>query len=260
MDGAATGPAAMGGLARAGQLVRSLLFIGVMYLSMALFAVVYTPWAAVDRRGAVVGIRHWCRFIRWLARALTGLASEVRGPVPAGEVLIAAKHQSFFDIIILLSVLPNARFVMKRELERAPIFGWYARRIGCVSVDRGRKGQAIRDMVAAATAEGGPAGQLVIYPQGTRVAAGAWLPYKIGGGVLYEALGVPCVPVACNVGVFWARHSLFRWPGTAVVEFLPEIPPGLPVRDFMARLEAGIEAASDRLMAEAGFVAAEVRR
>ncbi len=247
---------------RALQLIRSVLFIGLMYLSMAGFALVFLPGALVSRDVARRGIRAWCRWVRWLAHRLVGLRSEVRGAVPEGEVLVAAKHQSFFDIIILLSVLPRPRFVMKKELERAPILGWYARRIGCVSVDRGRKGQAIRAMVAAARAGQGAegAGQLVIYPQGTRVAPGAHLPYKIGSGVLYEELGVPCVPVACNVGVFWARHSLWRHPGTAVVEFLPALPEGLALRAFMQRLEAEVEAGSNRLMAEAGFsVAADGR-
>ena len=236
------------------QYVRSLAFIGLMYLSMALFALVFTPWAAWDVRGARVGIRQWCRTVRWLARVVAGLRSDVRGPVPDGAVLVAAKHQSFFDIILLLSVLPEPRFVMKKELERAPILGWYARRIGCVSVDRGKRGQAIREMVARV--QEGAAGQLVIYPQGTRVAPGVHQPYKIGSGVLYEALGQACVPVACNVGVFWARHSLWRQPGLAVVEFLEPIPPGLPMREFMAQLEAAVETGSNRLMGEAGFAGA----
>ncbi len=237
------------------QYVRSLFFIALMYLSLVSFALVFTPWAAFDRRGAFVGINAWCNFIRWLACVVAGLHSEVRGRVPQGEVLIAAKHQSFFDIIILLSVLPRARFVMKKELERAPIIGWYAKRIGCISVDRGKKGRAIRAMLEGAAGGQHMASQLVIYPQGTRVAPGAFLPYKIGSGALYETLGLPCVPVACNVGVFWARHSLWRQPGTAVVEFLPEIPPGLPLRDFMSRVEAQVEGASNRLMGEAGFTA-----
>ena len=238
------------------QYARSLAFIGLMYLSMAAYALVFTPVAVFDQRAARIGIRVWCRSVRWLARSVAGLDSEIRGPVPDGAVLVAAKHQSFFDIILLLTVLPNPRFVMKKELERAPILGWYARRIGCVSVDRGKKGQAIRDMVARVQQGAEAAGQLVIYPQGTRVAPGAHLPYKIGSGVLYEALGQPCVPVACNVGVFWARQSLWRQPGLAVVEFLPEIPPGLPLRDFMTRLEAEVEGGSNRLMGAAGFAGA----
>lgn len=235
------------------QYLRSLVFIGLMYLSMAAFALAYTPGALLDRRIARQGVRAWCRTVRWLARTVAGLDSEVRGEVPQDEVLVAAKHQSFFDIIILLSVLPRPRFVMKKELERAPILGWYARRIGCVSVDRGKKGQAIQAMLAGARAGQDGVGQLVIYPQGTRVAPGAHLPYKVGSGVLYGELGVPCVPVACNVGVFWARHSLYRKPGRAVVEFLAPIPPGLPLRAFMQELEARVETRSNQLMGEGGF-------
>lgn len=235
------------------QWTRSLLFAGQAYAMMALMAVFFTPWAMVDRRGAFAGVHTWCRWVRWTARWMIGLDSEVRGEVPTGEVMIAAKHQSFFDIIILVSELPRPKFIMKQELSRAPILGWYARRIGCVPVDRGKRGRAIKDMLARVGSGQQEPGQLIIYPQGTRVAAGAQKEYKVGTGVLYQEMGVPCVPVACNVGVFWPRRQIYRAPGKAVVEFLPEIQPGLPLRAFMARLEGEVEAASNRLMAEAGF-------
>lgn len=231
----------------------SLLFIGQMYAMMAILALVFTPWALIDRRGAFAGVHAYCRYVRWSAAVMVGLRSEVRGQVPEGEVLIAAKHQSFFDIIILCSVVPRPKFIMKAELKWAPILGWYALRIGCVPVNRGKRGQAIRQMqedVAKGTA--GP-GQMIIYPQGTRIAPGVRAAYKVGTGVLYEQLAQPCVPVAVNVGVFWPRHGILRQPGLAVVEFLPVIAPGQPVAGFMAELEQVVEAGSDRLMAEAGF-------
>ena len=112
----------------------------------------------------------------------------------------------------------------------------------------------MRDMVAHAGQHGPEPRQLVIYPQGTRVMPGARRPFKIGAGVLYERLGNPCVPAATNAGVFWARRSPYRRPGLAVVEFFEPIPPGLPVPEFMARIEAVIETNSDRLMRAAGFV------
>lgn len=242
-----------GALAAAAGWLRSALFVGQMYLMMALMAVVFTPWAVLDRRGAFAGIHAYCRWVRWTARWMVGLRSETRGAIPAGEVLIAAKHQSFFDIIILCSVLPRPRFIMKQELRRAPILGWYARRIGCVPVDRGKRGQAIRRMVEEVAKGRAEPAQLIIYPQGTRVAPGAQRPYKVGTGILYQEMGTPCVPVATNVGVFWPRTGIRRRPGLAVVAFLPPIPPGLPLETFMARLEAEVEAASDALMAEAGF-------
>ncbi len=233
--------------------LRALLFVAQMYAAMALLALVFAPWAALDRKGAHAGIHVYCRWVRWTAAWMIGLRSEVRGRVPAGEVLIAAKHQCFFDIIILCSVLPRPRFIMKQELVRTPILGWYALRIGCVPVDRGRRGAAIRAMVEDVAKGRQEPGQLIIYPQGTRVAPGASRPYKVGTAVLYQELGATCVPVATNVGVFWPRHGLRRDPGLAVVAFLPGIAPGLATEPFMARLEAEIEAASDRLMAEAGF-------
>jgi len=235
--------------------LRSLAFIIQMYAMMALMAVFFTPWALVSRAGAFAGVHTYCRWVRFTARWMVGLRSEVRGTVPDGEVLVAAKHQSFFDIIILVSVLPRPKFIMKSELRWAPILGWYALRIGCVPVDRGKRGQAIRQMVADVAAGAALPGQLIIYPQGTRIAPGVTAPYKVGTGVLYEQLGQPMVPVAVNVGLFWPRHGILRLPGLAVVEFLPVIAAGLPMGEAVAEMERVIEGASNRLMAEAGFVA-----
>ena len=234
--------------------ILSLLFIVQMYLMMAFMAVFFTPWALVDRRGAFAGVHSYCRYVRWSAALMVGLRSEVRGQVPVGEVLVAAKHQSFLDIIMLVSVLPRPKFIMKAELKWAPILGWYALRIGCVPVNRGKRGQAIKQMVADVAAGAALPGQLIIYPQGTRIAPGVKAPYKVGTGVLYEQLGQPVVPVAVNVGIFWPRHGILRKPGLAVVEFLPVIAAGQPVAGAMAEMERVIEVASDRLMAEAGFV------
>jgi 1-acyl-sn-glycerol-3-phosphate acyltransferase len=78
-------------------------------------------------------------------------------------------------------------------------------------------------------------------------------PYKVGTGLLYEQLGQPCVPVGTNVGVFWPKRGILRKPGLAVVDFLPCIEPGLPVAEFMERLETVVETSSNALMAEAGF-------
>ncbi len=116
----------------------------------------------------------------------------------------------------------------------------------------------MKKLVADVKAGGANPGQLIIFPQGTRVAAGAHLPYKIGAGVLYRETGQTVIPAATNVGVFWKRHGIMRWPGTAVVEFLPAIETGLEMAAFMARLEEVVETQSNRLMAEAGFERAEL--
>lgn len=237
------------------QYILSFVFIVQMYLSMFILAIWWTPIVLFRKNAAFDAVHSYCRWVRASAAVLVGLRSEIRGEVPQDEVIIAAKHQSFFDIIMIVSVLPRPKFIMKKELLRAPIVGWYAKRIGCVPVDRGKRSEAMKKMVADAKAGAAEPGQLIIYPQGTRVAAGARKSYKVGVGVLYTELGQDCVPAATNVGVFWPRHGILRKPGLAVVEFLPRIPAGASVETFMGRIEPLVEGASDRLMAEAGFIA-----
>ncbi|MCR9069437.1 MAG: 1-acyl-sn-glycerol-3-phosphate acyltransferase [Rhodobacteraceae bacterium] len=233
------------------QSLRSLLFVGQMYAMMALMAVFFTPWAILDRRGAFAGVHTYCRWVRWTAAWMVGLRTEIRGKVPTEEVLIASKHQSFLDIIMIVSVVPRPKFIMKASLKWAPILGWYALRIGCVPVDRGKRAEAVRQMVEGVATGSQDPGQLIIYPQGTRVAPDARKPYKIGTAVLYAETGQTCIPAATNVGHFWPRTGIRRKPGLAVVEFLDPIGPGLDQEAFMTRLESDIETASDRLLQEA---------
>jgi 1-acyl-sn-glycerol-3-phosphate acyltransferase len=231
----------------------SALFIVQMYVAMAVLAIGFAPWALFSRRGAYTAMHSYCAWVVFTARVLCGLRCEVRGTPPTTEAVIAAKHQSFLDIILIFHAVPAGKFIMKRELIYTPFLGQYALKIGCVPVNRGKRGAAITKMkadVARGTAE---PGQLIIYPQGTRVAPGVSRPYKVGTGLLYEQLGQPCYPVATNVGVLWPKRGILRHPGLAVVEFLPPIAPGLPVAEFMKRLETEVETHSDRLMAEAGF-------
>ncbi|MEM6824724.1 MAG: lysophospholipid acyltransferase family protein [Pseudomonadota bacterium] len=233
--------------------VLSLLFSIQIYAAMLVLALVFFPAALVSRKGAKRACHTWCAWVLWSARTMLGLRTEIRGTPPEGAVLVAAKHQSFLDIILIFHSLPSARFIMKRILLFSPIFGQYAWRIGCIPVNRGKRGAAIAKMVRDATREMALPGQLIIYPQGTRVAPGAHKPYKIGTGVLYETMEQTCVPVATNAGVFWPRRGIIRQPGLAVVEFLDPVPPGQPKEDFLAQIEPLIETASDRLMEEAGF-------
>jgi 1-acyl-sn-glycerol-3-phosphate acyltransferase len=233
--------------------VLSLLFILQMYLAMLVVAVLFAIPSFISREAAFVGIHAYANWVRISARFMVGLKSEVRGEIPQGDVLVASKHQSFFDVILLCAALPRPRFIMKRELIWMPIFGQYALRIGCIPIDRGKRTAAIAKMKAEAAKGTTKPGQLVIYPQGTRVAPGAKLPFKVGAGLLYDQLGQTCVPVATNVGIFWPKHGIMRQPGVAVIEFLPAIAPGQPVAAFMKELESTIEAASTTLMHQAGW-------
>lgn len=235
------------------QWLRSAVFVFQIYLAMLVLGLVFAPWALLSRHGARAACKCYCRWVLWTARWMVGIRSEVRGAVPDGEVLIAAKHQSFLDILMIFNALPSAKFIMKRELLWTPVIGIYAKRLGCVPVDRGKRGGAIAKMVKDVAAEFQEPGQLVIYPQGTRVAPGVKAPYKVGTAVLYEGLNQVCVPVAANVGLFWPRKGILRKPGLAVVEFLEPIAKGQDRAGFMTVLEQRIETRSGDLMTEAGF-------
>lgn len=233
------------------QLVRSLLFDILIYVWMGVIGIACFPAAALSRDAAYWTMRTYARGVIWLLRVLCGVRTEVRGPIPTGPVLVAAKHQSFLDILMLSDVLPRFKFIMKKELVWVPILGFYALRIGAAPVNRGKRSEAMKSMVARMDKQSGDRGQVVIYPQGTRVAPGVKAPYKVGAAVLYERYGLPCVPAATNVGMFWGRRKLLKKPGLAVLEFLEPIPAGIPMREFMNTIESRIETASEALEAEA---------
>jgi 1-acyl-sn-glycerol-3-phosphate acyltransferase len=233
------------------QYVFSVIFIIQMYLMMVLVTVFFTPIVLFRGDLSMTAINTWCSWVKFTAKLLVGIKTEVRGIIPDDEVLIISKHQSFLDIIMIVSALNQPKFIMKKEILITPIIGFWAKKIGCIPIDRGKKGAAIKEMVKAVhmSSKKKP-GQLIIFPQGTRVAPKAQAPYKIGSGVLYSELNQDCVPVATNVGMLWPRSSILRTPGSAVIEFLPRVKSGLDIKEFMDLIENNIEQASDNLMNE----------
>ncbi|WP_306418064.1 lysophospholipid acyltransferase family protein [Jannaschia formosa] len=239
-------------------MIRSLIFNAAMYVWMGILGLAGLPLMALSANGARRVMDFYTHSTLVLLGVLTGLRCEIRGTPPREGALVAAKHQSFMDVIVLWNAVPRGFFIMKSILQYAPVLGQYALRSGCIPVARGKRGEAIRQMLAEIRSGKRADGQLLIYPQGTRVAPGAQAPYKVGTFAMYEQLGQPCYPVATNIGLYWPKRGVLRRPGRAVMEFLDPIPPGLDRTRFMTELETRIETASNRLMAEAGFPVAEV--
>lgn len=235
------------------QWVRSLIFTVSFYLAVLIVGISFFPWALFSARGANAACHTVCRWTRWSAAWMIGLKTEIRGTPPTHECMVAAKHQSFLDVLLIFGAMPRGKFIMKRLLMYAPIVGQYGLRIGCIPVDRGKRGAAIGKMIADVKSGAAQPGQLIIYPQGTRIPPGVDAPYKKGTAILYEQLNQDCVPVACNVGVFWPKRGIYRKPGTAVVEFMEPIKPGLSTEAFMERLVGAIEPRSNALAKEAGL-------
>jgi 1-acyl-sn-glycerol-3-phosphate acyltransferase len=187
--------------------------------------------------------------LKWIA----GLGFELRGTLPKGRVLVAAKHFSMWETIAVLALLQRPAIVLKRSLLKIPFYGWYSRKMRMIAIDRAAGAKAIRILQSSALAALDDGRPVVIFPEGTRKNPGDPPDYKPGVAALYGRLQVPCAPVAHNSGLFWAGRFLRR-PGTIVMEFLPAIPPGLSRSAFMSVLEARIEEATNRLLAEAALV------
>lgn len=231
-------------------ILRSLAFNLTFYLATALIAVGGLP-TLVSRRAVIRLAQFWGRTTLWLLRVVGGVHVEFRGLEnrPQGAVLVAAKHQSALETLALVTVFDDFAYILKRELLWIPLIGWYLARAGMVAIDRSKGARAMTVMNEAAAQAIRDGRQLIIFPEGTRRPPGATPGYKLGISHLYVALGVPCLPIALNTGLYWPRRSLMRRPGTTVIEFLPTIPHGLDRGPFLERVQDRVESASNVLLA-----------
>lgn len=239
-------------------MLRSIVFGVLFYVTTALFVVLGTPLLFGPRRWAMAALRLHARTELWLLKHIVGLDYEVRGldKLPKGPCLIASKHQSAWETFALIPLFRDPTLLMKRELFWIPFHGWFSYKFDMIPVDRDAGPKALRRMLRAAEKRIANGREIIIFPEGTRRPPGAPPDYKTGIVLLYNALNVPCVPVALNSGYFWPRRSWWRRPGTIVVEILDPIPPALPKAEFLDRLQSAIETASSRLLAEAKAQAA----
>ncbi|WP_455374015.1 lysophospholipid acyltransferase family protein [Limibacillus halophilus] len=238
------------------RVLSSLLFNAAFILWTAAVCISGLPAFFSDSYKPVYGLgQRWgtgtIRLLRWLC----GLRYELRGleRLPDGPVILACKHQSTWDTLVIPRLVPGRypAYVLKIELTRLPLFGPLLRKGGMIAVDRSAGGKALKDMLAQARERVADGRSLVIYPEGTRTAPGKKLPYHPGVAALYKDLGLPVVPVALNSGFFWGRRAWLIRPGQILLEVLEPIEPGLDRRDFLQRLEAAVEGASGRLLKEA---------
>jgi 1-acyl-sn-glycerol-3-phosphate acyltransferase len=225
----------------------------LFYLNTVLHLLIGLPTFFMPYRAIIAVARSWGRTNLALLRLVVGIDYEVRGRdnIPQGATIVAIKHQSAWETFALVPLFDNPVFILKRELQWIPIFGWLTIKGRMIPVDRGGGSQALIAMAERARIELAEGRQLLIFPEGTRRPAGAEPRYKFGVAHLYVAEGVPCVPVALNSGLFWPRRSIRMRPGKVVVEFLEPIPPGLSKNAFFKRLQRDIETATARLIAEA---------
>lgn len=236
--------------------LRSALFNLAFLGGTALTVVLGLPLLAAPAKVTLIYIRGWARLMLALLRLICGIRVVVTGleHVPPGGSIIAAKHQSAFDTVVWLALVPDPVYVMKKELLSIPIWGWFAQRCGQVPVDREAGGAALRAMVRGAGAALAAGRPVVIFPEGTRSAPGQRLPYQPGVAALAIATGAPVVPVATDSGLAWGRRAFQKRAGVIHVSILPPLPPGLRRVPLMTLLEETIETETARLIALRGAV------
>lgn len=234
--------------------MRSLAFNAAYWILSIGYTLTAAFAALAPGRGAVQRvIRQYVRRMVQAMRLLAGIRIEARGKarLPEGAFIIAAKHQSWGDGFSVYDQFGDLAFVTGDHLERFPLLGTVLQKLGAIVVNNcgGHEARkALAENAARAHAEGR---RILIYPEGNLAKVGEKFRYRTGVWHMYRDFDLPVVPLATNLGLFWPQEDFRKNPGTATIEFLDPIPPGLGKAEFMARLEAAIEDRTAELVAEA---------
>ncbi len=223
--------------------LRSLAFYVLFYGGSAVL-VAASVVAVTARPGWLRGIvGRWGTWHRWCVRHVLGIEVVLEGTLPDGPVLIAVKHEAFFEAIDTPRLFAHPAVFAKQELFRIPGWGYSALVYGLIPVAREEGAKTLRQMLAVAkerVAQGRP---LVIFPEGTRVAVGTRPPLQAGFAGLYKLLRLPVVPIAVDSGRLY--HHLVKRPGRITYKVGETIPAGLPREDVEARVHAAINALNE---------------
>jgi 1-acyl-sn-glycerol-3-phosphate acyltransferase len=211
-------------------------FFGTTFV-LTLFATVVR--FAAPRRVIEIAVA-WCRLLVWGAHTICGIRCEVVGELPTGPALIASHHESAFDALIWMTLVPHPTVVMKRELLRVPLFGALTRIAGMIAVDRLGGAKALREMVRDAAGAVAERRQIIIFPEGTRAEPGKVLPLQPGIAALAASTGLPVIPVLTDSGRCWSRRAFRKEPGVIHIVALPPIAAGTPRQELMRQLDAAL--------------------
>ena len=223
--------------------LRSLFFYPVFYGFSTLLVIASVVAVAMGRERLRGVVALWGNWHRWCLRNIVGIEIVLEGELPDGPVLIAVKHESYFEAIDMPRLFRFPTVFAKRELFLIPGWGYSARVYGLIPVARDKGAKALRDMIKTARERVGEGRPLVIFPEGTRVEHGAAPPLQSGFAGTYKLLGLPVVPIAVNSGPVY--HSLIKRPGTITYKVGETIPAGLKRDEIETRVHAAINALND---------------
>jgi 1-acyl-sn-glycerol-3-phosphate acyltransferase len=220
--------------------LRSLVFYLLFYGGSALLVVASVVAVIAQKRWLRGIVARWGHWHLWCVEKVLGIKVALDGALPQGPVLVALKHEAFFEAIDTPRLFAAPAVFAKQELFRIPGWGYSALVYGLIPVAREEGAKTLRMMIATArqrVEEGRP---LVIFPEGTRVPHGTRPPLQAGFAGLYKLLRLPVVPIAVDSGATY--HHVVKRPGRITYKVGETIPAGLPREEVEARVHSAINA------------------
>lgn len=194
----------------------------------------------------------WSYSLILLLKVICGITYEIRGKehIPKNQsVIIAAKHQSMWETVIMHLIVNRPAYIFKKELLKIPFYGWYLNFMSGIAVDRDGGSKSLKNIVKNAKKYIKNKQNIIIFPQGTRTKIDATIedyPYQSGLLGLYNFLKIPVIPTALNSGLYWSKNH--KKSGKIIIEFLPVIESGLNKDKFINLLQERIETKSKELL------------
>ena len=223
------------------QLIRSLLFNIFLYLGIVIVFILALPTLVLPNRIVLYFGKFLALYIIVILRVFLNTKVIFHGIdnlKKERKFFIASAHQSMFETFVVQAPIDFPIFILKKELLRIPLFGWYLKKIGSIEIIRNtttKENLSFFDKVKESINESNR--PLLIFPQGTRVKFDDRVPFKKGVGRIYESLNIPCVPVSLDSGKVWPKNSFMKYPGNINISFLEPINPGLEKNIFTKTLE-----------------------
>ncbi len=216
-----------------------LFFTGIIFISIIFLPAFFLPKQVVLKGGKLMG--YWAEFCLKFVLSTKITIKGKENIINNEKFFIAASHQSMFETFYLQTIFNSPVFILKKELLMIPIFGWYLKKIGSISIKRNKVTKDnlgfFDDIIEVMAETNRP---LIIFPQGTRVLPDERPVFKKGASRIYEQLNVKCQPVAINSGYVWPKKGKKKTNKTITISILKPIPSGLPKEDFIRILEKNI--------------------